>query len=679
MEYQGLEARTVNNSPPQRTTWLSDRPIATRLGLAFAVIVLLTIVLSVVSYIASSSAQQAIQRTDEQRVPTTLTVSAAQADLLRMLASTRGYLALGDTAFRESYARERQAFEADLLRLDSLSSNFATDNRERLRELRERYNSWSAQIDELFALRDDQLEREPAYKLLATSGTTIGGGVLISTQNMINSQKLQDPTAENIELLGDMASFQGSFAALFSGLRSYVTTRNPIFKREYEANRVLNELAWENLSRKRDRLNPNLQATLDEIDKGRQEFFTLPEQLFTILEGDSYRTDLALFRDQVVPEGDAMNTLLDQITQAEQNALRNELADGREGLQQLVLQLLVGGGLAVVLGIAMALFFRANIAGPIRRLTGVAERIRSGDLTAQAAVESGDETGTLAMTFNRMTGQLRGTLEQVQNEKKRADDLLEVVIPIGVALSSERDFNRLLERMLGEARAFCGATAGVLYLRTEDNRLQYVLAQDEQRGINVGGSKAPIPYDPVSLYDAEEPNERNAIAYATLHGITLNLPTTHSADMFEAAGRDFAATADYQSQLILPLTSSQGRVIGVLQLCNAQNSDHTMIVPFDASLQQSMESFSSLAAAALEAYSRERSLRQEIRQLRIEIDEAKRQKQVSEIVDTDFFQGLQAKVRALRARKGGEAAPAAEENVSESDVSAPEAVGDEHA
>jgi hypothetical protein len=67
-------------------------------------------------------------------------------------------------------------------------------------------------------------------------------------------------------------------------------------------------------------------------------------------------------------------------------------------------------------------------------------------------------------------------------------------------------------------------------------------------------------------------------------------------------------------------------------------------------LQQMMESFSSLAVAALEAYVREQSLRQEIQQLRIEIDEAKRQQQVSEIVDTDFFSELQAKAREMRRR-----------------------------
>ena len=53
---------------------------------------------------------------------------------------------------------------------------------------------------------------------------------------------------------------------------------------------------------------------------------------------------------------------------------------------------------------------------------------------------------------------------------------------------------------------------------------------------------------------------------------------------------------------------------------------------------------------AQEVYSREENLKQQVRGLRIEIDEVKRQKQVKEIVETDFFQDLTAKAKTLRDR-----------------------------
>jgi DNA-binding response OmpR family regulator len=53
---------------------------------------------------------------------------------------------------------------------------------------------------------------------------------------------------------------------------------------------------------------------------------------------------------------------------------------------------------------------------------------------------------------------------------------------------------------------------------------------------------------------------------------------------------------------------------------------------------------------AREVYAREQRLKQEVRQLRIEIDEAKTARQVAEITETDYFQELQRKVDTLRLR-----------------------------
>ena len=47
-------------------------------------------------------------------------------------------------------------------------------------------------------------------------------------------------------------------------------------------------------------------------------------------------------------------------------------------------------------------------------------------------------------------------------------------------------------------------------------------------------------------------------------------------------------------------------------------------------------------------YQREQSLRRTVEELKIQIDESKRKKQVDEIVDSDFFQSLQEKAARMR-------------------------------
>ena len=66
---------------------------------------------------------------------------------------------------------------------------------------------------------------------------------------------------------------------------------------------------------------------------------------------------------------------------------------------------------------------RKNI-GIKRSLAHAAEAVGAGDLSVQAPVESEDEFGTLATTFNSMTFRLRGlidSLEQRMLERKQAE------------------------------------------------------------------------------------------------------------------------------------------------------------------------------------------------------------------------------------------------------------------
>ena len=54
---------------------------------------------------------------------------------------------------------------------------------------------------------------------------------------------------------------------------------------------------------------------------------------------------------------------------------------------------------------------------------------------------------------------------------------------------------------------------------------------------------------------------------------------------------------------------------------------------------------------AAQVQQREEDLRREVEELRIEINETKRQKQLEEITETDYFQTLQNQAKKLRERR----------------------------
>jgi pimeloyl-ACP methyl ester carboxylesterase/DNA-binding response OmpR family regulator len=249
-------------------------------------------------------------------------------------------------------------------------------------------------------------------------------------------------------------------------------------------------------------------------------------------------------------------------------------------------------------------------------------------------------------------------LRRIESEKRRADDLLHVVIPIGVALSTEKDFNQLLERIVTEAQALCNADGGTLYLRTDDDRLRFVIVRTHSLNIAMGGASGKdIPFPPLRLYDEQtgEPQHNYVVAHTALTGKTINI-----ADAYDAVGYDFSGTRDFDARtgyrstslLNIPLKGGQERVIGVLQLINARD-EADAVIAFDDVAVQMLESMGQLAAAALAAYTREQQLRQEISELRIEIDQVKKQRAVEQITQTNYFSQIQERARHLR---GGAAA-----------------------
>lgn len=252
----------------------------------------------------------------------------------------------------------------------------------------------------------------------------------------------------------------------------------------------------------------------------------------------------------------------------------------------------------------------------------------------------------------RLHDQEKAILHRLETHKKRAEDLLQVVIPLGVAISAERDFNRLLESILLNAQRVCHADGGTLYLLIDDE-LKFEIMRTDSLNVALGGTTGKaIPFKPLRLHDeAGQPNHHNVATHVALTGETINIHDAYYAAGFDFSGtRAFDVANGYRSKsfLTIPLRNHAQTVVGILQLLNAKDPDTGQVIAFDEGLQQMVETFSLLATTALEAYLREEELKNEIQHLQIVIDEVKRAAQVAEITETDYFQKLREKAQELR-------------------------------
>jgi HD-GYP domain-containing protein (c-di-GMP phosphodiesterase class II)/DNA-binding response OmpR family regulator len=192
-------------------------------------------------------------------------------------------------------------------------------------------------------------------------------------------------------------------------------------------------------------------------------------------------------------------------------------------------------------------------------------------------------------------------------ELHRQLEHFKVLNQIGIALSAERNTERLLERILLHAMDITEADGGSLYLMGEDEQqLRFAIMRTESLGRALGGTTGhEVPFAPLDLYDPETgaPNHRNVATHVALTGETVNLPDAYEAQGFDLTGtRRFDAQNDYRSKsfLTIPMKNNAGDVIGVLQLINATDARSGEVVPFSGGVQEVVESLASQAAVAID-------------------------------------------------------------------------------
>jgi HD-GYP domain-containing protein (c-di-GMP phosphodiesterase class II) len=175
---------------------------------------------------------------------------------------------------------------------------------------------------------------------------------------------------------------------------------------------------------------------------------------------------------------------------------------------------------------------------------------------------------------------------------------------IGLALSKEKDMNKLLEMILLEAKRIANSDGGTLYMMTDDNCLRFEILMTDSLDFHMGGTSGKeIPFYPVKLYtDDGEPNNSMIAAYVGLTGETVNIKDAYKAKGFDFSGtKMFDEKTGYHSQsfLTVPLKNHEDEIIGVLQLLNAQKPKSNTIISFKSDIQTMVEALASQAAVAI--------------------------------------------------------------------------------
>ncbi len=194
----------------------------------------------------------------------------------------------------------------------------------------------------------------------------------------------------------------------------------------------------------------------------------------------------------------------------------------------------------------------------------------------------------------------------LQTEFDNQSLILDQLTEMSIALSTQRDYKKLLDLILSRAMLLSRCDAGSLYIlppREEEQHraLRFVAARNDSVVLSFREAELPI-------------TTQSLAGFVAATGEAINVEDAYAIpdDAPYAFNRGFDKETGYRTKslLVLPMTNHRGEITGVVQLINRKRDPSAIlktpaaveeqVVPFDDAATRLMRAAGSLAAVAID-------------------------------------------------------------------------------
>ncbi|WP_436524332.1 methyl-accepting chemotaxis protein [Actinoplanes sp. HUAS TT8] len=314
-------------------------------------------------------------------------------------------------------------------------------------------------------------DRKVSTKVLAVAGVAIAGTVLTGALSVTGIGALE--TTRDAEI-GRMVPYVKNLNAAALSLkaaandeRGYLLNGDAKFRDQALAaqSSVHDSLVAARAS------DASQQADVDAIETAATTWFTA-----LTAEFKQYATDPAGATEAALGSNRDLRLAYESVLDAEIDDTNEELLAGAgfdATANRTRVEVLVGLGVALLFGVAGALFVARLIVTPLRRVSGVLDQVAEGDLTGDPDVHQRDELGHMADSLRAATSSLRQTVTELTAHSES------LAVEAGALADTSRQSATSAEHGAQQAASVADSAA------TMSHNIQTVAAGSEEMGASI--------------------------------------------------------------------------------------------------------------------------------------------------------------------------------------------------